>query len=113
MSLDVSLYIKVDTGGNELHQVELFDANITHNLGNMANAAGLYDALWCPDESGRAGDILPALVNGYNELKNNPNKYKKLDPDNGWGTYDGLLSFVESYMAACDKHPSACIWISK
>ena len=113
MSLDVALYIKVDTGGNELHQVELFGANITHNLNKMAIAAGLYDALWCPDESGRAGDILPVLVKGYNELKNNPNKYKEFDSDNGWGTYDDFLPWIERYMDACDKHPLACVWISK
>ena len=113
MSLDIALYIYVDTGGNELHRVELFDANIIHNLGSMAKAAGLYDALWCPDESGQAEDILPLLVDGYNELKGDPNKYKSFDASNGWGTYDALLSFVESYMAACDKHPLACIWISK
>ena len=115
MSLDVSLYIKVDTGGDELHQVMLFDANITHNLNKMAKEAGLYDALWCPLENGNsfAGDIMPALVEGYNELKENPEKYKKFDADNGWGTYDDFLPWVAEYMGACDKHPLACIWISK
>lgn len=113
MSLDVALFIKVDTGGNDLHEIQLFDANITHNLGKMADAAGLYDALWCPDESGHAGDILPALVKGYSELKNNPQKYNEFNSSNGWGTYDGLLSFVWRYKTACEKHPLACIWISK
>lgn len=28
----------------------LFDANITHNLGQMADAAGIYIALWTPGE---------------------------------------------------------------
>ena len=115
MSLDVALYMKIDTGGNELHKVELFDANITHNLGKMADAAGLYEALWCPLENGNsfAGDILPALVEGYRELNDNPVKYKQLDSDNGWGVYDNFLPWVGRYMAACDKHPLACIWISK
>ena len=115
MSLSVALFMNIDTGGNEFHWVELFDANVTGNLAKMANEAGLYDALWCPLDNGNsfAGDILPALVKGYEELKSNPDKYKKLNPDNGWGSYDGLLSFVYEYMGACDKHPLASIWISR
>ena len=38
MSLDVSLYINVDTGGDKMKRISLFDANITHNLSEMAEA---------------------------------------------------------------------------
>lgn len=50
MSLDVYLYIEIDTGGSEPHHVDLYDANITHNLSAMADAAGIYYALWRPSE---------------------------------------------------------------
>ncbi len=50
MSLDVRLYVHVETGGSEPYEVTLFDANITHNLGHMAFEAGIYDACWRPGE---------------------------------------------------------------
>jgi len=31
---------------------QVFHRNITHNLGKMANAAGIYEALWRPEEIG-------------------------------------------------------------
>ena len=50
MSLDIWLGMNVDTGGEEPYFLELFDANITHNLGEMADKAGIYDVLWYPEE---------------------------------------------------------------
>ena len=44
MSLDVSLMKMVYT--------EVFESNITHNLNDMANAACIYHACWCPEEIG-------------------------------------------------------------
>jgi len=44
MSLDVYLEVTKPT--------TIFEANITHNLNRMAQAAGIYEALWCPDEIG-------------------------------------------------------------
>lgn len=53
MSLDVSLYT-VEECPNCGHRVGtrhlIYDANITHNLGEMAAEAGLYEALWRPAE---------------------------------------------------------------
>lgn len=58
MSLDVALFqpttVTCEKCGHEQHvsngEQWLFDANITHNLNRMAGAAGIYDALWRPDE---------------------------------------------------------------
>ena len=44
MSLDVSITRIQPTG--------VFTSNITHNLGKMAEAAGIYKHLWCPEEIG-------------------------------------------------------------
>ena len=53
MSLDVTLYkpyhITYDGGATLIEkEEELYSANITHNLGKMANKAGIYEALWRP-----------------------------------------------------------------
>lgn len=58
MSLDFYLQYEVD--GNE---VEVFSANITHNLGPMADEANIYHALWRPEDRSYiyGKDIIPVL----------------------------------------------------
>lgn len=109
MSLDVSLTTK-DQDGNEL---EVYDRNITHNLGKMADKAGVYYACWRPEEKGwkLAKDIIPALEKGLADLKKRPAYYKKFDSENGWGLYVHFVPFVEEYLEACKKYPSAEIGV--
>ncbi len=111
MSLDVTLYMDVDTGGKDLYRVELFEANITHNLNEMAQAVGIYKYLWRPEEVNCiiAKDIIDELSSGLKELKEFPTKYKQYDADNGWGVYDGFVLWLEKYLNACKKHPKAII----
>lgn len=94
---------------------EVYDGNVTHNLGAMAREAGIYIALWRPDERGweYAHDILPVLEAGLEDLKARPEHYKKFNPDNGWGTYEGLVEFVEAYTTACHEYPDAKIEVSR
>lgn len=89
----------------------LYSANITHNLGQMADKAGLYQPLWRPDENGfvLAAQLIEPLRNGLERLKAEPNRFKKFNPPNGWGDYDGLVAFVEDYLRACEKYPSATV----
>ena len=94
---------------------ELFEANITHNLGGMATAAGLYKAMWRPEEIGAklARDIIPILEAGIKRLREIPDKFKMLNPANGWGNYEALLCFTVEYLAACMEHPDAEIHVNR
>lgn len=94
---------------------EMFHGNITHNLNRMAEAAGIYDALWRPDEIGRnkAGELIGMLSEGYRKLKTDPEEFKKLNPENGWGDYEGLLNLVEKYLLACITYPDATVTVSR
>ena len=89
----------------------LYWANITHNLSKMANQAGLYTALWRPEEAGfeTAKDITGILEEGLTRLKRDPDFFRVYNPPNGWGNYDGLVRFVENYLEACRKYPDAKI----
>lgn len=119
MSLDVSLYSEetfqvcphCGTRCTKLEerQEELYTANITHNLGGMAEAAGLYKPLWRPEEIGikRASDLIPLLEKGLEALRIAPSTFKSLNPPNGWGNYEGLVKFVQNYLDACRKYPNA------
>lgn len=111
MSLDITLYIEVDTGGDEPHRVDLFDASVTHNLGKMADAAGIYQAVWRPGEHGftDAGILIPVLEVGVERMESDPAKFEALNPENGWGSYERFLPWLKNYLEACKEHPKALI----
>lgn len=126
MSLDVTLR-NVRTQDvkcphcNELHQIEVeggkevYDANITHNLGPMAKAAGIYYALWRPEEIGisKAKYLIPLLQMGYDNLIANPTFYGSFNSPNGWGSYKNFVPFVKKYLEACIEYPEATIEVSR
>lgn len=107
MSLDVYL--------EEMQPTEVFWQNITHNLGQMAREAGLYEALWRPEELKikRAGELLPTLRAGFEKLLADRERLQQFNPENGWGHYDNLVEFTRRYIAACEEHPSAEIRVSR
>lgn len=110
MSLDFYLQYKID--GNE---ISVFDRNITHNLTTMADKAGIYYALWRPEEKGwkYAKDIIPLLEKGIKKLKEKPKYFEKYNASNGWGLYEHFVPFVEEVLEACNKYPNATIYVSR
>lgn len=111
MSLDVSLYTKNEAGDIEC----VFDANITHNLAEMADKAGIYYALWRPEEipANKASDIVDILERGLADLKARPEYFEQFNASNGWGKYDRFLPWVEEYLDACKSYPDAEISVSR
>lgn len=120
MSLDVYLIrerlISYD-GGTTHHEDRevVYTANITHNLGEMAEAAGIYNALWCPEEECAefAYQIIPNLEMGLADLKKRPEFFKQFNAPNGWGMYEHFVPFVENYLTACKGFPKAKIEVSR
>lgn len=92
-----------------------YSANITHNLGKMADAAGIYKPLWRPDEIGitKAAQLIAPLARGLAILIESPDRFRHLNPTNGWGSYDGLVRFVSGYLAACAENPQAEVTVSR
>jgi len=101
MSLDVYL--------SRVQATDVYEANITHNLNSMAKEAGLYKALWRPEEIGieKASDLISILEEGLALLRRDPERFRKLNPSNGWGNYEGFVKFVEEYLSACREYPDA------
>ena len=108
MSLDVSLYEKID---QEDELDEVYTANITHNLGKMATEAGIYKALWRPKEINitKASELIDLLEKGLTDLKAKPEHYKQFNSPNGWGMYEHFIPFIEKYLEACNIYPNAII----
>ncbi len=111
MSLDVYLEIEVDTGGMEKRKIQLFEANITHNLTGMAAKACIYKTLWHPEGMGvtKAGDIIDSLVLGLADMRSRPEYFKQFNPENGWGDYEGFVQWIQIYLDACERDPEATI----
>lgn len=127
MSLDVNL--KDPTATYET--ASLYDANITHNLGEMADKAGIYEALWRPhrlidgydipeddfnaecefEEKSiiKSEDIIEIIEKGLKKLKENPEYFKQFNSPNGWGMYEHFVPFVENYLQALKEYPKAIV----
>jgi hypothetical protein len=103
MSLDVILSERV------------YSANITHNLGKMAQEAGIYAALWRPEEAGyyNAEDLIEPLTKGLTLLTADPERFKAFDSPNGWGVYEHFVLFVAKYLQACVEHPNSIISVNR
>lgn len=116
MSLDIGLM-------DEKHEV--YEANITHNLGKMARAVlcfgienhnenkdiTLYDILW--HGSGQSGYVItPMLEIALYELKEHREIYEEYNPENGWGDYELLVKFTEGLLGACKAFPETTLWCS-
>lgn len=92
-----------------------FDRNITHNLNRMAEAAGIYMYLWRPDEIliTTAAQLIEPLAAGLEKLRADPEGFRQYNPPNGWGSYEGLVDFVATYLAACRENPTAAVRVSR
>jgi hypothetical protein len=103
------------SGEEETRLLFTFSANVTHNFGRMADEAGLYRCLWRPNENGiRVGsEMIGFLEAGLALLRAEPERFKKFNPENGWGDYEGLVRFAEGVLAACREHPQATVrvWV--
>lgn len=101
------IIVQQDDGSNEV-----YSANITHNLSMMAGKAGIYEHLWRPDEIGitKAGQLVEPLKAGLERLVLDPDKFKEFNPSNGWGDYEGLVTFIRRYLYACEKYPDADVY---
>ena len=138
MSLDVSLnrvrYVSFDMETFTPEIQELYRANITHNLGKMAEAAGIYDALWRPYRLHKdykhfdiyeeemafedavsiySSDIVDIVEKGYKKLKSKPLYYSKYNSPNGWGMYEHFAPWVEKYLKALKKYPDAKVLVDR
>lgn len=107
MSLDVMLI--------RVQPTEVYSANITHNLGEMAEEAGIYKHLWRPEEIGitKAEQLILPLRAGIGRMEANPERFKKFNAPNGWGMYEHFMPWLHKYLEACEQYPDATIEVSR
>lgn len=105
MSLDIC-FIEND--------VEVFSANITHNLAKMAEEAGIYETLWHPSFNGitKASEMLPILLDGLILMAKDKEYFEAFNAENGWGTYSSFLPWILKVVKACIEYPNAEVFTS-
>lgn len=106
MSLDVMLHIDDE---------EVYTANITHNLNEMAEAAGIYKHLWRPEEIGitKAVELIEPIKAGLADMVDRPSYYEQYNPANGWGSYKNFVPWIAKYLEACKRYPDAVVSVCR
>ena len=102
MGLDIDLVC------TSCHHV-VYEDNVTHNLTDMARAAGVYKALWRPEdlEIKTAKELKGHLSRALRRLSSDPGRYQEYNPENGWGDFEGFIQFISRLLVACIQHPDA------
>jgi hypothetical protein len=103
------IYLRIDTGGETpavVHEV----GNYTYNVSEMFHKALGFELM---DLGGKiCGECLPDLERATLHMSENPTEYIPLNPENGWGDYNGALGYLIALKHGCKKHPKAIISIS-
>lgn len=100
MSYDIRFRVQVkDT--DEYVDVGNCDANITWNVRKIiVKSTGLE---WKNEENnGFVKDVIPYIKRGLSELEYFPEKYKKYESPNGWGTIEGTKNFFKNIIISWD-----------
>ena len=103
------------------YQEEEWSANITHNMGRMADVVpvgdglSLYDVVWRPDEHdiSTTDELVERLRSGIDYMITNRKELLKYNPKNGWGDYDSFVSWSLNYLYACIDNPGCEIYVSR
>lgn len=110
MSYDIDL---VESMCHECHCGDVvYHSNMTSNVSGMWDDAGIELRLYCYDRE-HAGDearvVAPLLTEAIHKMEADPERYRAMEPSNGWGSYEGTLSFLRKLRDACLMYPNARI----
>ena len=117
MSYDIGFKVKVE-GVDYWVELTGCDANITWNVREMIEkSTGLP---WLNnDNNGLCIDVIPYIEHGVKELTEYPDKYRKYEVKNRWGTVKGTLRFFQQILQDWERFkswypelaPIATFWI--
>lgn len=101
MSWDVKLKAK--------REIILFQTNITYNLADMYYKC-IDKELGLEKLDGLSSkEALPIVKRAIEDMIENKEEYEKLNPSNGWGSYDGLLRDLRNLKESCEQIPDGVI----
>ena len=105
MSYDV--WAEMETGNEPMSSEGI---NYTYNVSEMLTRASGKDRFIYDFLTGMTcKDAVPILREAIQKMEDNPKEYKKLNPSNDWGDYDGCLEFLKKIKNICVNFPNAII----
>jgi len=90
----------------------VFEVSYTHNIVNMTHAAlNTSHYTWSEEYQGKkASEIAPLLENLITVLEKDPERYRAMNPENGWGSYDGMMiHYLKPFLRACKEYPDGVL----
>lgn len=105
MSYDV--WFEAELGGPS--PVRVFDSlNYTSNVSEMWRDAMPPEGLKGFDGK-TAAECRQVLVSGIAKMLDSPDRYRAMEPENGWGSFDGQLKFLIGILEHFDRAPHATV----
>jgi hypothetical protein len=100
-----------------------WDLTVGDFCGNMTtNVAPMYELAWrfvYPHMNTGYGDYLCSCPKAYaaatvtvdvlNEMIKDDVAYREMEPENGWGTYQGAVRFLLDFLFACQNNPQEMV----
>ena len=103
--MSFSIWMEIDTGGRD-PAVVAEDMGYTYNISPMLRAAGIHTR----DMNEKTGEELSPLLDlAISRMQLDPEKYEAMNPENGWGDYEGAVNCLRKILSACVRHPRARI----
>ena len=96
MSLDINITAKRET--------EIYEANVTYNLADMYYKCIDKDKGFRKLDGMNCKEALPIIEKAIKDMLNNADEYRKLNPKNGWGSYEGLLKVLQEMRSCCESN---------
>lgn len=106
MSYDI--YLTINTGKEEVAIIDV--GNYTSNIYGMYYEAFRRD--WKFINGMVAGEALPDIKDAIKHMEKHPDKFKAMNPKNGWGDYEGALQYLKDLANYCEQNPICKIDIS-
>lgn len=91
--------------------IEYFSTNYTSNMGPAWREAGAQIHEW---DGKKASECSSQLAGAIAVIKKDIPRFKKFEPNNGWGHVDTMLNqFLVPFLAAMHEYPDAIVRVSK
>lgn len=99
--------MSLDIGVKAIREIRIYDSNITYNLADIYYKC--IDGGFKTLNEMTCKEALPILNKAIENMIENEKEYRKLEPSNGWGTYEGLLKELRELRTCCEENPDGII----
>lgn len=101
MSLNIGIVAK--------REIEIFERNVTYNLSDMYYKCIDKELGFKKLNDMSCKKALPILERAIKDMIENKEEYEKLNPPNGWGSYEGLLEDLQDMRNCCEANQDGII----